>query len=132
MIIARIESLILEKGMEDALTRASAYVKAGADGIMIHSRKKDPAEIFEFLEKFRATDSRTPLVVVPTSFNGVTEAEFKARGVNVVIYANQLMRSQVPAMRRTAESILTHHRALEADSDLMPFGEIIRLIPEEI
>lgn len=132
MIIARIESLILERGMEDALTRAFAFVRAGADGIMIHSRKKDPAEIFEFVEKFRARDRKTPLVVVPTSFHAVTEEEFKARGVNIVIYANQLMRSEVPAMRATAESILRHHRALEADATLMPFGEIIRLIPEEL
>ena len=132
MIIARIESLILERGMDDALTRAFAFVKAGADGIMIHSRKKDPAEIFEFVEKFRAEDRKTPLVVVPTSFNTVTEEEFRARGVNIVIYANQLMRSEVPAMKATAETILRHHRALEADSSLMPFGEIIRLIPEEV
>src|SRR5574344_754829 len=83
MIIARIESLILEKGLEDALERAFAYVKAGADGIMIHSRKKDPAEIFEFAEKFRAKDSLTPIVVVPTSFNTVTEEEFAARKINV-------------------------------------------------
>ena len=132
MIIARIESLILEQGMEDALKRAFAFVKAGADGIMIHSRKKDPAEIFEFVSRFRAEDSRTPLVVVPTSFHSVTEEEFKARGVNIVIYANQLMRSEVPAMRATAETILRHHRAQEADENLMPFSEIIRMIPEEI
>ena len=130
MIIARIESLILERGMEDALTRAFAFVKAGADGIMIHSRKKDPAEIFEFVEKFRAEDRITPVVVVPTSFNSVTEEEFKQRGVNIVIYANQLMRSEVPAMTKTAETILRHHRALEADASLMPFKDIIRMIPE--
>ena len=132
MIIARIESLILEQGMEDALRRAFAFIKAGADGIMIHSRKKDPAEIFEFVTKFRTEDSRTPLVVVPTSFHSVTEEEFRARGVNIVIYANQLMRSEVPAMRTTAETILRYHRAQEADEMLMPFSEIIRMIPEEI
>ncbi len=118
--------------MEDALRRAFAFVKAGADGIMIHSRKKDPAEIFEFVSRFRAEDSQTPLVVVPTSFHSVTEEEFKARGVNIVIYANQLMRSEVPAMQATAETILHHHRAQEADAMLMPFSEIIRMIPEEI
>lgn len=131
MIIARIESLILERGMEDALTRAFAFVSAGADGIMIHSRRKEPDEIFEFVEKFRRKDQTTPLVVVPTSFHAVTEEEFKRRGVNIVIYANQLIRGAVPAMRSTAETILKHHRALEADQHLMPFGEIIRLIPEE-
>lgn len=132
MIIARIESLILEQGMEDALARAEAFVKAGADGIMIHSRRKEPDEIFEFVEKFRAKDAHTPLVVVPTSFNSVPEHEWKHRGVNIVIYANQLMRSQVPAMQHTAETILAHHRAMEADTGLMPFKEIIRMIPDDI
>ena len=130
MIIARIESLILEKGMEDALARADAFVKAGADGIMIHSRKKDPAEIFAFCDKFRETDKKTPLVVVPTSFNSVTEDELASHGVNIVIYANQLTRSAFPAMRSTAEEILKNHRALEVDSRLMPFKEIITLIDE--
>ena len=130
MIIARIESLILERGMEDALTRAKAFVKAGADGIMIHSRKKSPAEIFEFCDKFREIDSTTPLVVVPTSFNTVTEEELSAHGVNIVIYANQLMRAAFPAMTKTAETILKTHRALEADEMLMPFKDIITLINE--
>lgn len=131
MICARIESLILEQGMEDALYRAFAYIKAGADAIMIHSRKKDPAEIFEFLEKFRAKDNSTPVVVVPTSFNEVTEEEFKARGVNVVIYANQLTRTSFPAMQNSAKMILEKHRAKECDDVCMPFNEIIRMIPEE-
>lgn len=131
MIIARIESLILEKGMEDALERAFAFVKAGADGIMIHSRKKDPAEIFEFVEKFRAENEETPIVVVPTSFNTVTEQEFKERGVNVIIYANQLTRSGFPAMKKTAETILRNHRAKEADDMCMSIKEILTLIPDE-
>lgn len=132
MICARIESLILERGMEDALTRAFAFVKAGADAIMIHSRKKDPSEIKEFIEKFRAEDKATPIVIVPTSFNSVTEEEWKKSGVNVVIYANQLMRAQVPAMNKAAETILKHHRAQECDEMLMPFKDIIRMIPEEM
>lgn len=130
MICARIESLILEKGMEDALERALAFTKAGADAIMIHSRKEEPSEIFEFVEKFRAIDTSTPLVVVPTSFNTVTEEEFKARGVNIVIYANQLTRTGFPAMQKAARLILEHHRAKECDSICMPIAEIIRLIPE--
>ena len=130
MIIARIESLILERGMEDALERAKAFVKAGADGIMIHSRKKSPDEIFEFCDQFRKEDSVTPLVVVPTSFNSVTESELSAHGVNIVIYANQLMRAAFPAMTTTAKTILKTHRALEADKMLMPFKEIITLIDE--
>lgn len=130
MICARIESLILERGMEDALNRAFAFTEAGADAIMIHSRKKDPAEIFEFVEKFRAKDSTTPIVVVPTSFNTVTEEEFKARGVNVVIYANQLTRTAFPAMQNAAELILKNHRAKECDDICMPFKDIIRLIPD--
>ena len=131
MICARIESLILERGMEDALTRAFAYVEAGADAVMIHSRKKDPAEIFEFVERFRARDAVTPIVVVPTSFNAVTEEEFKARGVNIVIYANQLTRTGFPAMQNAARLILQSHRAKECDDICMPFKDIIRLIPEE-
>ena len=131
MICARIESLILERGMEDALERAFAFAGAGADAIMIHSRKKDPAEIFEFVEKFRAKDPVTPIVVVPTSFNTVTEEEFKARGVNVVIYANQLTRSGFPAMQNAARMILENHRAKECDDICMPIKEIITLIPEE-
>lgn len=129
-LIARIESLILEKGMDDALVRAFAYVDAKADGIMIHSRQKDPAEIFEFCGKFRAKDTVTPLVVVPTSFNTVTEEEFARRGVNIVIYANHLTRSGFPAMQKTAEIILTNHRAKEADDMCMSINEIITLIPE--
>lgn len=130
MIIARIESLILERGMEDALERAFAYVEAGADGIMIHSRKKDPAEIFEFCDKFREQNKETPIVVVPTSFNSVTEEELSTHGINIVIYANQLTRSAFPAMQSTAIEILKSHRALEVDSRLMPFKEIITLIDE--
>lgn len=111
MIIARIESLILEQGMEDALNRARAFRDAGADGIMIHSRKKDPAEILEFCDKFRAEDKETPIVVVPSSFNTITEAELAEHGVNIVIYANQLTRSAFPAMEQTAKDILKYHRA---------------------
>lgn len=132
MICARIESLILEKGMQDALERATAFVKAGADAIMIHSRRKEPDEIFEFVDMFRAKDTVTPIVVVPTSFNSVTEAEFKERGVNIVIYANQLTRTGVPAMQNAAQLILKNHRAKECDDICMPFKEIIRLIPDEL
>ncbi len=128
MIIARIESLILEKGEEDALTRAKAYVKAGADGIMIHSRKKDPAEIFSFCDAFRRDNKTTPIVVVPTSFNSVTESELAAHGVNIVIYANQLTRSAFPAMQQTAEDLLKYHRAQEVDARLMSVKKIITLI----
>lgn len=131
MICARIESLILEQGMEDALTRAFAFAEAGADAIMIHSRKKDPSEIQEFIEKFRVKDKTTPIVLVPTSFNSVTEEEWKERGANIIIYANQLMRAEVPAMQKAAEMILECHRAEECDSMLMPFKDIIRLIPAE-
>ena len=131
MICARIESLILEQGMEDALTRAFAFSEAGADAIMIHSRKKDPAEIFEFVEKFRQKNQLTPIVVVPTSFNQVTEEEFKQRGVNIVIYANQLTRTGFPAMQNAARTILEHHRAKECDDMCMSIKEIITLIPEQ-
>ncbi len=131
MICARIESLILEQGLPDALERAAAYVKAGADAIMIHSRKKSPDEIFAFVDAFRKTDAKTPVVVVPTSFNEVTEETFKAHGVNVVIYANQLTRAGFPAMQEAARRILRHHRARECDEICMPIKDIIRLIPED-
>ena len=131
MICARIESLILEQGMDDALERAFAFSEAGADAIMIHSRKKDPAEIFEFVDKFREKNTTTPIVVVPTSFNTVTEAEFKERGVNVVIYANQLTRTGFPAMQDAARTILENHRAKECDDKCMSIKDIITLIPEE-
>ncbi len=130
MIIARIESLILEKGMADALARAFAYVNAGADGIMIHSRKKDPTEIFDFCDSFRQKDKNTPIIVVPTSFNTVTEEDLANHGINIVIYANQLTRSAFPAMQKTAVSILKHHRAKEVDEQLMPIKSILTLINE--
>ena len=131
MICARIESLILERGMEDALKRAFAFTDAGADAIMIHSRKKDPAEIFEFIEKFRAKDKQTPIVLVPTSFNTVYEEEFKERGANIIIYANQLTRTGFPAMQDAARTILENHRAKECDEKCMSIKDIITLIPEE-
>lgn len=130
MIIARIESLILERGMKDALNRAHVFVEAGADGIMIHSRKKDPSEILEFCDAFRETNKETPIVVVPSSFNSVTEDELVKHGINIVIYANQLTRSAYPAMVQTTKDILKYHRALEVDSRLMPIHEIISLIDE--
>ncbi|WP_211232571.1 phosphoenolpyruvate mutase [Brachyspira alvinipulli] len=131
MIIARIESLILEQGMDDALKRAFAYSEAGADGIMIHSRRKEPDEIFEFCSKFREKNEKSYLVVVPTTFNTVTEDEFADIGVNIVIYANQLTRSAFPAMKKTAETILYNRRAKEADDMCMSIKDILTLIPEE-
>ena len=130
MIIARIESLILDAGMVDAIARARAYINAGADGIMIHSRHKDPGEIFEFCRLYAEFQQRVILVVVPTSYNQVTEEELQAYGVNVVIYANQLLRAAYPAMLDTAKSILKHGRSAEADSKLLSIAEILELIPE--
>ena len=130
MIIARIESLILERGMEDALKRAEAFVAAGADGIMIHSRRKTPDEILEFCDRFREKDKTTPIVVVPSSYNTITENELVAHGVNIVIYANQLTRAAFPAMQKTAEDILRYHRAKEVDDRLMSIKDIITLIDE--
>ena len=98
---------------------------------MIHSRKKDPSEIFEFCKNFREKDTATPLVVVPTTFNSVSEEEFARRGVNIVIYANQLTRSGIPAMQKVAETILKNRRAKEADEMCMPIKEILTLIPED-
>jgi phosphoenolpyruvate phosphomutase len=129
MIIARVESLILEQGMEDALKRAKAYVNAGADGIMIHSRKKDPTEIITFCDSFRADHPQIPIVVVPSSFASVYEDELVEHGVKIVIYANHLIRSAFPAMQKTAETILANGRCLEASENCLPIKDIIRLIP---
>ena len=131
MIIARIESLILKQGMDDAIKRAKAYIKAGADGIMIHSRESEPDEIFEFCDKFKEFAPDVPLVVVPTSFNQVYEDEFAKKGVNIVIYANHLIRSSYPAMVETANMILENERCKEADDKCLSIKEILTLIPDE-
>ncbi len=129
MIIARIESLILGKGVDDAITRAKAFLDAGADGIMIHSRQKLPSEIFEFCERYAKLKNKKTLVAVPSSYNSVYEEELEAKGVNIVIYANQLLRSAYPAMCSTAESILKHGRSAEVDEQMMPIKQILELIP---
>jgi phosphoenolpyruvate phosphomutase len=129
MIIARIESLILGKGVEDAYQRAKAFLEAGADGIMIHSREKTPDEVFEFCKLYNALPDRKLLVAVPSSYNTVTEKELQANGVNIVIYANHLLRSAYPAMVNTAKSILLNGRSAECDSQLLPIKDILELIP---
>lgn len=132
MVIARIESLILKNGIDDAITRARAYIDAGADGIMIHSKEKDGNEIKDFCHRYRTFENRVPLVVVPSTFSYITEDEFKDLGVNIVIYGNHLIRGAYPAMVKTAESILKHKRCKEAsDQYCMPIKEILTLIPEE-
>jgi phosphoenolpyruvate phosphomutase len=129
MIIARVESLILEKGMDDAIQRARSYVKAGADGVMIHSRQKKPDEVFEFSDIFKKEFPDIPLVCVPTSYNQVTEDELSDHGFNMVIYANQMLRASYPAMSRVAHSILKNSRSLEVDNELISISEILKLIP---
>lgn len=128
MIIARIESLILAQGMDDALTRAFAYVEAGADGIMIHSKKKEPDEVLEFCKKFRGKYENIPIIAVPTTYNHITEKELGAYGVNIIIYANHLIRSAFPAMNKVAHTILENERSLEVDEACMPIKEILTLI----
>ncbi|MFO7951368.1 MAG: phosphoenolpyruvate mutase [Bacillota bacterium] len=130
MIIARIESLILKAGLEDALTRARAYLEAGADGIMIHSKEKDPTEIFDFCREFRRFNKKATLVAVPSTYCQVTESELTEAGVNIIIYANHLLRSAYPAMIKTAENILENERAYESESGCMPIKDIINLIPD--
>lgn len=129
MIIARIESLILEKGLDDALERAFAYRDSGADGIMIHSRQKSPQEILEFISLFRAKDSITPIVVVPTSFNTISARELGDAGANIIIYANHLLRASFVAMRSVAQSILQYDRTSEIEAQCLKIDEILRLIP---
>ena len=129
MIIARIESLIAGKGIDDALKRAFAYVKAGADGIMIHSKNNNGMDVKEFCERFRKEDKETPIVVVPTTYNQFTETELASWGVNIVIYANHMLRSAYPAMVKCAKSILENERSYEANELCMPVKEILTLIP---
>ena len=129
MIISRIESLIMEKGIDDALKRANAYVEAGSDGIMIHSRKNTPDEIFEFAKLFKKDHSNIPLVCVPTSFNKTKEEELANNGFNIIIYANHLLRASYPAMRDVAKQILINQRSYESDQSLISIKEILSLIP---
>lgn len=130
MVVARIESLILEQGLEDALRRAHAYVEAGADGVMIHSRQKTVDEVAAFCREYARFENRVPLVVVPSSYNSSYDHELEALGVNVVIYANQLLRSAYPAMLETARSILGHGRSKEADDQMLSIKDVLTLIPE--
>jgi len=131
MIIARIESLILKKGMADALKRAEAYISAGADGIMIHSKEKDGKEIIEFCEKFRNFETKVPLIVVPSTYSHMTESDLQELGISVIIYANHLLRSAYPSMINAAQSILENSRSQEAsDEYCMSIKDIITLIPE--
>ncbi|WP_234284768.1 phosphoenolpyruvate mutase [Campylobacter molothri] len=132
MIIARIESLILDKGMDDALSRAFAYIEAGADGIMIHSRHKDANEIIEFLKLFRSKDKDTPIVVVPTSFCSIKANELAQYGVNIVVYANHMIRSSFIAMQNIAREILKNDRSEESEEKCMKIDEILNLIPGTI
>jgi len=129
MLIARLESLILGFGVDHALERAEAFLKAGADGIMIHSRQKTPDEVFEFCERYNSLPERKTLVVVPSTYSSTTEDRLVENGVNIVIYANQLLRSAYPAMVATAESILWHGRSYECDEKMMAISEILELIP---
>ncbi|MDX2379663.1 MAG: phosphoenolpyruvate mutase [Acidimicrobiia bacterium] len=129
MVIARVESLILEQGMADAVERAQAYIDAGADGIMIHSRNKTPDEVFEFCRHAAQFSKQDPIVAVPTSYNEVTEAQLTDAGASVVIYANHMLRSAYPQMRAVAQSVLQHGRSLEADRMLAPISEVLNIIP---
>jgi len=130
MVIARIESLILDQGVDDAVRRAEAYVAAGADAVMIHSRRREPDEVFDFCERAAAVIPRVPIVAVPTSYNTVTEDELSAAGVRLVIYANHLLRAAYPAMRNVAASILRHSRSAEVDDQIASINDVLHIIPE--
>ena len=129
MIIARIESFILGKKIDDAMKRAHAYIKAGADGIMIHSKSKNPREVFNFAKKFRKIYKNIPLIGVPSTYNQVTEKELERNGFNIVIYANQMLRASYPAMMNVAMKILKNGRAKEVEKDLFSIKNILNLIP---
>ena len=128
-VVARIESLNLGKGVADALARAETYVEAGADCVMPHNSERDPGPLFEFVEGYRARGLEAPLVAVPSAYPHVSEAELQERGFQIVIYANHLLRAAFPAMQKTAETILQHGRALEADELCMPIRDVLTLIP---
>jgi phosphoenolpyruvate phosphomutase len=129
MIIARIESFILNNGLDDAVERAKAYINAGADGLMIHSKSKEPDEIFSFCEEYQKFDKRVPLIAVPSTYNYITEEELNNRGVDIVIYANHLLRSAYPSMIETAKSILENKRSYETNNKCLSISEILKLIP---
>ena len=129
MVIARIESLVLEAGMEDAILRAEKYIEAGADGIMISSRSESADEVLEFCFQYKQLDNQKPLVAVPSSYNIVSEDQLLEAGVNIVIYANHLLRAAYPAMLKTANLILENGRSFEADSEMMSIKDILELIP---
>eukprot|EP00756_Hemistasia_phaeocysticola_P052723 Hpha_TRINITY_DN279_c0_g1::TRINITY_DN279_c0_g1_i1::g.83683::m.83683/K01841/pepM; phosphoenolpyruvate phosphomutase len=130
MVIARLEALIAGYGQKEALIRAKAFLDAGADGIMIHSKEKQPKEILDFLDEYNKFQNRKLVVAVPTTYNSITEQELKEAGVGVVIHANQLIRAAYPAMMNVAESILTHHRSKEVDENLMSVKKILTFIPD--
>lgn len=129
MIIARIESLILGKGLKDAINRAKSYINSGADGIMIHSNKEEFQEIISFCKMYNNLKEKKPLVVVPTSFNKIKEDHLKKLGVNVVIYANHLLRSTYPSMVNTAKTILKNQRSYEANKVILPIRDLLKLVP---
>ena len=131
MVIARIESFILGKGLNDALKRAEIYSKAGADAILIHSKEKTPKEIFSFAKKFRKSKNYIPLVSVPSTYSKVYEKDLIKNGFKLVIYANQLLRAAYPAMENAAKSILMKGRAFEIDKTIIPIKEIINLIKND-
>ena len=131
MVIARIESFIVGKGLKDALHRAEIYSKAGADAILIHSKEKTPAEIFSFAKEFRKSKNFVPLVSVPSTYSKVYEKDLIKNGFKLVIYANQLLRAAYPAMQNTAKTILKNKRAFEADKKIIPIKEIINLIKND-
>ena len=128
MIIARIESLILGMGLNDAISRAKAYVAAGADGIMIHSKSPNADEILDFIDEFRKLYHDVPIVVVPTTYNQISFDELINRGANIVIYANQLIRSSYPSMIKTAEAILKDGNSFSIENEMLPIKEIISMI----
>ncbi len=131
MVIARIESFIVGKGINDALKRAEVYSKAGADAILIHSKEKSPAEIFSFSKKFRKNKYSKPLVAVPSTYSKVYEKDLIKNGFKLVIYANQLLRAAYPAMQLAAKKILENGRSFEIEKKIIPIKEIINLIKND-
>lgn len=132
MIIARLEGLIAGHSMEETLGRAEAFLKAGADGIMIHSRKNEPTEILEFASLYKKLPKSLIkgkiLVCVPTTYNKITAKELAKSGFNLIIYANHLLRSSYRAMEKICKTILLNDRSFEAESLCVSLKNLFRAV----
>jgi phosphoenolpyruvate phosphomutase len=123
-VVARLESFIAGKGLADALERATAYYEAGADALLVHSKKSHPAEVLSFMQEWQNT---CPVVIVPTMYYQTPVRVFTEAGISVVIWANHLLRAAVCAMQQIAAKIHETQSLLEAEAEIVSVQEIFRL-----